>query len=41
MLKIFFNILQSQVKMYGGRATYQNNYGTNSVKPYSKGIGGC
>lgn len=40
-LNRYLNILKAAMERLGGRATYRNNYGTYSVRPYTKGIGGC
>ncbi|WP_229704718.1 hypothetical protein, partial [Mucilaginibacter phyllosphaerae] len=41
MLNRYLNILRNQIQSYGGRITTNNNYGTTSVRTYTKGIGGC
>jgi hypothetical protein len=40
MLNRYYNILKTKVEVYGGRVTYYNNYGTSSLRAYSKTVGG-
>ncbi|NHA07720.1 hypothetical protein G7092_28225 [Mucilaginibacter sp. HC2] len=40
MLTRYYNLLKNEIQAYGGRVSYNNNYGTVSVRSYTKSLSG-